>query len=283
MRKKIYEYIKQQMARLSLLRSAISQKHIKRHVRKQVKNYLHAVIPPYVREDIPHLIGTAVVVFAILLFPLMHIYKHTFASNASGIHPTKPQILVGGQAPYTHAEQGTVHIYWLASTDPVGIAGYRIYRNGEKVGETQDVSFKDYGISGTLTYTVEAYDTAGNTSSSLLHIILPSTWTAHVSPSDAVLSGFVLNRQNNTPIANAMIVLDKGKPVYTTNNGYFYIVFPDTTGQVQLSLHIKGYQDQTELVTLQKGQSVSKTIYLAPATPSLQEDIGSFFKKIFQK
>jgi hypothetical protein len=59
-----------------------------------------------------------------------------------------------------------VSLSWTASTDNVGVAGYRIYRNGSLVATSQATSYLDSGLSPqtTYTYAVSAYDAAGNVS-----------------------------------------------------------------------------------------------------------------------
>jgi chitodextrinase len=60
----------------------------------------------------------------------------------------------------------TVDLSWTASTDNVGVTGYRIFRNGSQVGTTTNSSFTDSGLSPATvyTYSVVAFDAAGNTS-----------------------------------------------------------------------------------------------------------------------
>jgi chitodextrinase len=60
----------------------------------------------------------------------------------------------------------TVDVAWSASTDNVGVTGYRIFRNGNQVGTTSSTSFTDSGLSAATvyTYSVVAFDAAGNTS-----------------------------------------------------------------------------------------------------------------------
>lgn len=61
-----------------------------------------------------------------------------------------------------------VRVNWNASTDDTAVAGYKIYQNGNQVGLTTGTSFTDvYGNvspSTTYSYTVSAYDAAGNDS-----------------------------------------------------------------------------------------------------------------------
>lgn len=57
---------------------------------------------------------------------------------------------------------------WSNATDNVGVAGYNIYRNGNKVGSTQNITYTDIGLSAATSYgySVKAYDAAGNISNS---------------------------------------------------------------------------------------------------------------------
>ncbi len=62
----------------------------------------------------------------------------------------------------------TASFSWVASTDTggSGLAGYRVYRNGTLVGSSTLTSFNDTGLTPTkfYSYTVVAYDKAGNSS-----------------------------------------------------------------------------------------------------------------------
>jgi chitodextrinase len=60
-----------------------------------------------------------------------------------------------------------VNLSWSASTDNVAVAGYNVYRNGNKIGTTTTTSFGDATLNANTaySYTVSAYDGAGNTSS----------------------------------------------------------------------------------------------------------------------
>jgi cellulose 1,4-beta-cellobiosidase len=66
----------------------------------------------------------------------------------------------------TGTTSSSVSLSWSPSTDNVGVAGYRVYRNGTQVGTTTSTSFTDTGLSASTqyTYTVAAYDAAGNVS-----------------------------------------------------------------------------------------------------------------------
>jgi arylsulfatase A-like enzyme len=60
----------------------------------------------------------------------------------------------------------SIGLTWNASTDNVGVTGYRVYRNGVLVGSPTANSYTDSGLtpSTTYTYTVRAVDKAGNAS-----------------------------------------------------------------------------------------------------------------------
>ena len=60
-----------------------------------------------------------------------------------------------------------INVGWTASSDNVGVAGYTIYRNGAQVGaSTSSTTYADTNLvpNTTYSYTVSAYDTAGNVS-----------------------------------------------------------------------------------------------------------------------
>jgi hypothetical protein len=60
----------------------------------------------------------------------------------------------------------SVSLTWNASTDNVGVTGYRVLRGGTQVGTATGTSYTDSGLTASTayTYTVRAYDAAGNVS-----------------------------------------------------------------------------------------------------------------------
>jgi hypothetical protein len=59
-----------------------------------------------------------------------------------------------------------INLSWTASTDNVGVVGYNIYRGGTEIGTATTNSYQSTGLSASTnySYTVSAYDAAGNTS-----------------------------------------------------------------------------------------------------------------------
>ncbi len=59
----------------------------------------------------------------------------------------------------------TISLSWDISTDNTAVTGYTVTRNGTVRGTTTDTTFIDSGLAaGTYSYTVAAFDAAGNTS-----------------------------------------------------------------------------------------------------------------------
>ena len=59
-----------------------------------------------------------------------------------------------------------INLSWNASTDNVGVTGYKVYRESVQTATTTGTSYSNTGLSPSITYsyTVAAYDAAGNTS-----------------------------------------------------------------------------------------------------------------------
>jgi chitodextrinase len=87
------------------------------------------------------------------------------ATTGGGGGDTSPPSVPGNLA-VTGTSSSSASLSWSPSSDNVGVAGYRVYRNGSQVGTTSGTTFTDTGLSGSTryTYTVAAYDSAGNAS-----------------------------------------------------------------------------------------------------------------------
>src|SRR5579871_184485 len=66
----------------------------------------------------------------------------------------------------TGTTTSSVSLSWTSSTDNVAVAGYKVFRSGAQVGISATNSYVDSGLppSSTFSYTVSAYDAAGNNS-----------------------------------------------------------------------------------------------------------------------
>src|SRR5437016_8525830 len=77
---------------------------------------------------------------------------------------TPPSVPTGLTASAVSSSQ--INLSWTASSDNVGVSGYRVYRGGTQIATRSTTSFTNTGLSPstTYTYTVAAYDAAGNLS-----------------------------------------------------------------------------------------------------------------------
>jgi chitodextrinase len=66
----------------------------------------------------------------------------------------------------TPASSSQINLSWTASTDNAGVTGYKIFRNGAQIGTATTTSYSDTGLTSSTaySYTVSAYDAAGNNS-----------------------------------------------------------------------------------------------------------------------
>ena len=85
----------------------------------------------------------------------------TFTTSADVTPPSVPSGLIANAASSTQ-----INLSWTASTDNVTVTGYKIYRNSTQVATTAGTSFQDTGLtpSTSYSYSVSAYDAAGNNS-----------------------------------------------------------------------------------------------------------------------
>ena len=98
----------------------------------------------------------------------------------------------------------TVTISWSASTDNVGVAGYKVSRDGYQIATTAQTSFVDTNLtpSTTYAYTVAAYDNAGNvsaTSSPALNVTTTAGSILLAYPLKVSANGRYLVDQDNEP------------------------------------------------------------------------------------
>ncbi len=120
----------------------------------------------------------------------------TIPCNKTGPDTQAPSVPAGLTATAASATQ--VNLAWQAATDNVGVNGYTIYRNNTSIATVSGatLSYTDNTVlpSTTYTYTVDAFDAAGNHSSqsspaSVTTPALPSSLTFAVGADTYVNSG----------------------------------------------------------------------------------------------
>ena len=89
-----------------------------------------------------------------------YLYKHSSSETSSDtVVPTTPTNLTA-----TALSSSQINLSWTASTDNVGVAGYRIFRNNVEIATTAGTTFSNTGLTASTNYTyaVSAYDAASN-------------------------------------------------------------------------------------------------------------------------
>ena len=117
-----------------------------------------------------------------------NVYVYRLSTSTTPATDTEaPSTPVNLTATATSASQ--IELTWDASTDNVGVAGYKIYRDGTQVASTGTTSHPDIGLSpsSTYTYTVTAYDSSGNTSTQSLSASATTEPTSVTPPPSTVI------------------------------------------------------------------------------------------------
>ncbi|MBP6884126.1 MAG: fibronectin type III domain-containing protein [Candidatus Pacebacteria bacterium] len=126
----------------------------------------------------------------------------------------------------------SVSLSWNASTDNVGVIGYRVYMNGNLNGSPSGTSYTATGLNPATTYSfnVRAFDLAGNLSSASSSIsvttdsvttvdLLPPTTPTGVSHSNTTSSSILLTwyNSNDDTLAPSQITYDVYGPTGACN------------------------------------------------------------------
>jgi len=120
-----------------------------------------------------------------------------------------------------------ISLSWSASADNVGVAGYKVYRDGVQIATTQATTYSDTGLvpSTSYTYRVAAYDAAGNTSAQSAAVSVGTTAAAsqgyvvvkargtYINGSWSKMDIWVNGARVQTLIVNSPIYVDYKVPV----------------------------------------------------------------------
>lgn len=153
--------------------------------------------------------------------PALLSYKRIVFTVVPYVDTSPPSMPTNVQA--VGVSSSSMHVSWTASTDDLGVVGYRIYRNGTEVGTSATTSYLDTGLSAqtTYSYTVSAYDATGNTSaqSSPPAVATTTVDTTPLRPTDDVYTDQTAPSTNRN---SAGSILVKRWPSY---NRYGWIEF----------------------------------------------------------
>jgi chitodextrinase len=147
-----------------------------------------------------------------------------FISDPSPPDTTQPTAPTGLAA--TTVTSSSVDLAWSASTDNVAVTGYTIYRNGQEIGTvgSTTLTYQDVTVApGTsYTYTVDAFDAAGNHSP-------PSNAAAVTTPPPP--SSFGLN-----PIADSYVRADNPSSNFGTSSTLRADASPETRSYLRFDV-----------------------------------------------
>ncbi len=146
--------------------------------------------------------------------------------SPSGGDTTAPTTPTGLSA--TTVSSSQINLSWSASTDNIGVTGYNIYRNGTQIASVANTSYNNTGLTAatTYSYTVAAYDAAGNTSvqsvstSTTTQGITTTSGAIYVSLSGSDTSGDGSLGNPYANISKALTVLTSGGTIIVRNGTY---------------------------------------------------------------
>lgn len=110
-----------------------------------------------------------------------------------------------------------INLTWTASTDNIAVTGYKIYRNGTQIATSQRTSYSNTGLSPSTayTYTVSAYDAAGNSSSQSSQTSA-TTQAAVVPPTPGPVAYYVANAGNDACDGKSSTIGSSGSCAWKT-------------------------------------------------------------------
>jgi hypothetical protein len=176
--------------------------------------------------------------------------------------PSTPQNLVALAVGPTQ-----VNLSWSASTDNVGVTGYRVFRNSTQVGTPAPPAFQDANLtpSTTYSYTVAAVDAAGNvspqsgsvsvttpasgsTGSALPARLAQSTGTVfYVAPNGSNTNAGTLDAPWQT-IQKALNTLQPGQKAYVRAGTYREALSMGRAGTAAAPITIEAYPGEQPII-----------------------------------
>jgi chitodextrinase len=157
----------------------------------------------------------------------------------------------------TGVSAGTVSLAWTASSDNIGVTGYTVYRNGSALTMTTTPSVTDSTVNPatTYSYTVDAFDAAGNHSpqSAAVQVLTPAS-----SPA------FVQGAADSPGSRMTSTTMTLARPVASGDLLVGWVAQFDSTGQVQVSDPVNGsWTRSTAAETFTSGAGDIALFYVA--------------------
>ncbi len=174
---------------------------------------------------------------------------HEYDGSSDTQTPSVPANLTA-----TAISSSQINLTWTASTDNVGVTGYRIYRGGTQIGTSAVNNYSNTGLSPSTSYsyTVAAYDAAGNvsgqsSSASATTLAAPTATTYYISTTGNDSNSGTLASPWKT-IQKAANMMVAGDTVYIRAGTYKEQVVPARSGISGNYITYKNYN--SEAVTI---------------------------------
>jgi glucose/arabinose dehydrogenase/PKD repeat protein len=163
------------------------------------------------------------------------------AFRAAASDTTAPSVPTGLAA--TAISSSQVNLSWTASTDNVGVTGYKVYRNGSPLATPTTPVYQDTGLtpSTTYTYAVSATDAAGNESARSTTASATTQAAADTTPptvtltapiAGATVNGSVTvsaNAGDNVGVVGVRFLLDGADITSEDTSAPYSVSWPTTT------------------------------------------------------
>lgn len=180
----------------------------------------------------------------------------TGGSGGDTVAPSAPTGLVT-----TGRTESTIALSWTASTDNVGVTGYRILRDGTQIATSATTQYTDTGLAASTahTYTVRAYDAAGNVSAASVPLTVSTTAAATGGSYEAEAPG---NTLTGTAAVAACAVCSGGAKVGYLGNGgalTFNGVDGGSGGTKTVTVHYAGAETRTATISVNGGAATTVT------------------------
>ncbi|QNJ57749.1 minor tail protein [Gordonia phage Love] len=171
---------------------------------------------------------------------------------------------------------GQIALSWTASTDDVGVVGYRVYRDDTLIASPSGTSFTDTGRSATTShsYQAAAVDAADNISARTTAVTATSLPVATILTSDGfsgtngnIPAGRVTDLEFGgsaltwTPQPTARLAISANQLTNGSVDGPGGIYLPVSAADVRLTVRIRAIDSTPEILTLDiRRQAATSTV-----------------------